>query len=59
VVKRSLVRDRDRTTGGSSRRLATLADAIEEYYSSLSARERKEDVLWADLAVPTLRDRWK
>jgi thymidylate synthase ThyX len=52
-MKRSLLRARDTRSGGSRRHRRALENDIEQYYSSLSARERKEDARWADLAVRT------
>ena len=74
TVERSLVRECDRQSRGGSRsevvesalaawlrerRRRSLEAEIERHYASLSARERKEDSRWADLASRSLGDVWK
>src|SRR6202162_3577729 len=74
TVERSLVRECDRQARGGSRsrgresaraaglrdrRRRSLEEEIERYYASLSARERKEDSRWAELAGRSLGDVWK
>ena len=74
TVERSLVLECDRQSRGGSRsevvesalaawlrerRRRSLEEEIERHYASLSARERKEDSRWADLASRSLGDVWK
>jgi metal-responsive CopG/Arc/MetJ family transcriptional regulator len=74
TVETALVKECDRQSRGGSRsevvenalaawlrerRRRSLEEEIERYYSSLPARDRKEDARWADLAGRSLGHRWK